>query len=103
MNQKVPQKLNRFNFFQVIAGSRWLSQTSNDLCFHIKFEGAGDRSQAVAGSITVIWKPGLRNFSISNIVMTASNRALKPVPFIAVKPHELCAFYETSVGWRGFR
>ena len=59
MNRKVPQKLNRFNFFQVIAGSLRLSQTSSDLYFHIKFEGAGDRSQAVAGSFTVIWKPSL--------------------------------------------
>ena len=55
-------KLNMFNFFQVIAGCRRQPATvadSNDLCFHIKFEGAGDRSQAVAGSLRVIWKPGL--------------------------------------------
>ena len=51
--REVPQKLSGFNFFQMIPGSRRLSQTATDLCFHIKFQGAGDRrrqSQAVAGS-----------------------------------------------------
>ena len=52
MNRKVPQKLNRFNLFQVnagyrqlspaVAGSLRLSQKISDLCFHIKFERAGD-------------------------------------------------------------
>ena len=44
---------------QLFPSDRRLSQTSNGLCFHIKFEGAGDRTQAVAGSLTVIWKPGM--------------------------------------------
>ena len=50
MSRKVPQK--------TVADSLQLSQTGNDLSFHIKFQDAGDRLPAVVGSLTVIWNPG---------------------------------------------
>ena len=80
MNRKVPQKMGTGSTFpkwsQAVAGCRRLSQTGNDLCFHIKFEGAGDRSQAVAGYFTVIWKPGLKQRTGNKPCITFAAKSL---------------------------
>ena len=62
MSQEVPQKLNMFNFFQVIPGSGRQSATVADsyrFVLPYKFSRCRRSTQVVTGSLTIIWKPGV--------------------------------------------